>query len=148
LRGEYRRDAFHLDRSAFYSADAVLGDGYLSNLPPIAGVRDFATPATDVWSISERIRLGLAVDRGPVTAVLKLQDARILGGSAFSGVPVFPIAPPGNGIAPYEAYLDLHARTGRPMFLRLGRQAVAWGDGRLIGTNDFTVTGRSLDAAR
>lgn len=34
------------------------------------------------------------------------------------------------------------------MFLRVGRQAVQWGDGRLIGTNDFTATGRVLDAAR
>jgi hypothetical protein len=146
LRGEYRRDAFQYDGLARYGADAVLGDAYNSNLPQ-PGIVEFLPAITDVWSIGERIRLGLAVDRGPVTAVLKLQDARILGGSGLTVLGA-SATPPGGGFAPYEAYIDIHARTGRPMFLRLGRQAVQWGDGRLIGSNDFTATGRALDAAR
>jgi hypothetical protein len=148
LRGEYRRDAFQLDRTAIYAPDAVLADGYNSNLPPLAGVRDFASAAKDVWMVAERVRLGLAVDRGPVTAVLKIQDARILGGSPFATLGNVPVAPPGAGVAPWEAYLDLHSRSGRPMFLRIGRQAVQWGDGRLVSSNDWSATGRSLDAAR
>lgn len=158
LRGDYRRDAFQLDRRSIYvakgaaaSSDAVLGDQYNSNLPPAVANRACdpgVDCAGDVWSMSERIRLGLAVDRGPVTAVLKLQDSRLLGGSPYATLNELQLAPPGAGIAPYEAYIDVHARTGRPMFLRIGRQAVQWGDGRLIGTNDFTLTGRSLDAAR
>ena len=147
IRGEYKRNDLSLPGTAIYSADAVLGDAYLSNLPPVAGVRK-AVNATDVWSIGERIRLGLAVDRGPVTAMVKLQDARVLGGSGQISLPAYQLAPPGAGFAPYEAYIDLHARSGRAMFLRIGRQAVQWGDGRLIGSNDFTATGRSLDAAR
>ena len=147
LRGEYRRDAFQLGGRALYAADAVLGDGYKSNVPPSGGIREFSN-TTDAWAISERIRLGLAVDRGPVTAVLKLQDARLLGGSGMIHLAGPQAAPPGPGIAPYEAYIDVHARSGRPMFLRLGRQAVQWGEGRLIGSNDFTGTGRALDAAR
>lgn len=147
IRGEYRRDAFHLARRAVFSPDAVLGDGFQSNLPP---VDDVTTPgsAQDVWGIAERVRLGMAVDRGPITAVLRLQDARVLGGTPQMALPHYPAAPPGPGLAPYEAYIDVHSRGGRPMFLRLGRQAVQWGEGRLIGTNDFTATGRSLDAAR
>ena len=147
LRGEYRRDAFQLGGLALYSTDAVLGDAYKSNLPPSGGIVEFSN-STDAWAISERIRLGLAVDRGPVTAVLKLQDARLLGGSGQISLARAQAAPPGSGIAPFEAYIDVHARSGRPMFLRLGRQAVQWGDGRLIGSNDVTATGRALDAAR
>ncbi len=150
LRGEYRRNAFQLGGTAIYENDAVLGDAYKSNVPVSSGTRDPADAAgpTDVWGISERIRLGLAVDRGPVTAVLKLQDARILGGSGHISLLREEQAPPGAGIAPYEAYIDVHARSGRSMFLRLGRQAVQWGEGRLVGSNDFTYTGRALDAAR
>ena len=113
LRGEYRRDAFQLGGLALYSNDAVLGDGYKSNLPPSGGIREFSN-TTDAWAISERIRLGLAVDRGPVTAVLKLQDARLLGGSGLINLAGPQAAPPGAGIGPYEAYIDLHARSGRP----------------------------------
>jgi hypothetical protein len=36
----------------------------------------------------------------------------------------------------------------RPSSIRIGRQAVVWGEGRLIGNADFSPTGRSLDAAR
>ena len=147
IRGEYRRDAFHLERRAVYSPDAVLSDGFQSNLPPVDDVVP-ASSAQDVWGIAERVRLGLAVDRGPVTAVLRLQDSRVLGGTPQMALAEQPAAPPGPGIAPYEAYIDVHSRGGRPMFLRLGRQAVQWGEGRLIGTNDFTATARSLDAAR
>jgi hypothetical protein len=147
IRGEYRRDAFHLGGRVTYSPDAVLADGFRSNLPPVDSV---GTPGDtqEVWGISERVRLGLAVDRGPVTAVLKLQDARVLGGTPQMTLDPQPAAPPGPGVTPFEAYIDVHARGGRPMFLRIGRQAVQWGDGRLIGSNDFTATARSLDAAR
>jgi hypothetical protein len=152
IRGEYRRDPFHVDRPLLYLNDAVFADAYQSNLPPtFLGITDFSSlpSLSDAWAVSERVRLGLAVDRGPVTAVLKLQDSRVLGGVVnAAAIQTFADAPPGYGFAPWEAYLDLHARSGRPMFLRVGRQAVQWGDGRLIGTNDFTMAGRSLDAAR
>jgi len=152
LRGEYRNDPFGFDQvlglGPAGGGGAVFADAYESNLPP-----NFSTSIgapSEGWAIAERVRLGLAVDRGPVTAVFKLQDARVLGGATNIGnIPYFfNESAPGSGFAPYEAYLDVHARSGRPMFLRLGRQAVQWGDGRLIGTNDFTATGRVLDAAR
>src|SRR5262249_13383010 len=100
----------------------------------------------DQYVVAERVRLGIAVDRGPVTGALVLQDARVLGNteSVFEG-PGQPALP---SLAPYEAYVDVHSRSGRRMFLRLGRQRVAWGDGRLIGDDDWSATGRSLDAVR
>ena len=153
IRGEYRRNDVRVDRFfGFLAPDAVLADAYQSNLPPQV-TSSFVRPvAYDQWSISERVRLGIAVDRGPVTAVVKVQDARVLGGLGIDGQSgigaLGGLAANSFGLGLYEAYIDVHARSGRQMFLRLGRQAVKWGDGRLIGTNDFSATGRSLDAAR
>ena len=50
--------------------------------------------------------------------------------------------------APWEAYVDVHTNTERHVFLRFGRQAVTWGDGMLLGADDWSATGRALDAAR
>jgi hypothetical protein len=109
-------------------------------------VRDVRAATPDQLSVSERSRLGLAVDRGPVTGAFTLQDARLLGStqSLFTGAGQAALP----SFAPYEAYVDVHTRTGRRAFLRIGRQRVVWGDGRLVGANDWSLTGRSLDAAR
>lgn len=142
VRGEYRRHPVDTG-GAIYGSTAVLGESYGSTLPVVRGV-GAATP--DQLYLSERSRLGLAVDRGPVTGMLTLQDARVLGdaqtrltGAGQATLPSF---------APLEAYIDVHTRSGRRAFLRLGRQRVTWGDGRLVGANDWSLTGRSLDAAR
>jgi hypothetical protein len=42
----------------------------------------------------------------------------------------------------------MRSSSARPTYLRLGRQGVVWGEGRLLGTADFSPVGRSLDAAR
>jgi hypothetical protein len=142
VRGEYRRHPVDTGGS-IYSGTAVLGESYGSTLPTTRAV-GAATP--DQLFVSERSRLGLAVDRGPVTAQLTLQDARVLGEAqpvlTGAGQPTLP------SFAPHEAYIDVHTRSGRRAFLRLGRQRVTWGDGRLVGANDWSLTGRSLDAAR
>lgn len=93
--------------------------------------------------LASRLRLGLAIERGPVTAVVKLQDARSFGqpSSAFSATDQLPYT------APYEAYLDVHTRD-RTLFFRAGRQEVVLGDGRLVGKSDGAPIGRSLDALR
>lgn len=142
VRGEYRRHPVDTG-GTIYDSTAVLGEAYGTTLPGVRAVRA-ATP--DQFYVSERSRLGLAVDRGPVTGMLTLQDARVLGnteslltGAGQAALPSF---------APYEAYVDVHTRSGRRAFLRLGRQRVTWGDGRLVGANDWSLTGRSLDAAR
>ena len=142
VRGEYRRHPFDAGGDV-YDPSAVLAEAYQSTLPKVATTQ----PAvSDQYFLSERSRLGLAVDRGPVTAAFTLQDARVWG--AGDGALVAPGEPSTPVIAPYEAYLDVHTRSGRRIFFRVGRQAVTWGDGRLIGANDWSVTGRSLDAAR
>ena len=125
-RAEYRRDAPDLGGFDFY--------GRLS--PRVR----------DAWVVAERARLGLGVERGAVRAQFTLQDARAFGTpspSATLGAERGPAR-----FEPYEAYLEMRSSSARPNTLRLGRQAVIWGEGRLIGNADFSPTGRSLDAAR
>ena len=126
-----------------YSSNAVLAEGFGTALPPIVETRD----AVDTqWTVAERARLGLAVDHGPLTGVLTLQDARLWGSPETAFVGPGDSALPST--APWEAYLDVHTRSGRKVFFRLGRQRVVWGDGRLLGESDWSFTPRSLVAAR
>jgi hypothetical protein len=125
-RGEYRRDPPDLGGFDFY--------GRLS--PRIR----------DQWVVSERSRLGVGVERGPVRAQITLQDARVYGVPSPTAT-LGPVRGPAR-FEPYEAYLEARSSSSRPSTFRLGRQAVIWGEGRLIGNADFSPTGRSLDAAR
>jgi hypothetical protein len=107
----------------------------------------------DPWLIFERTRLGIGAERGPIGAQVTLQDAR-----AWGTTPTSVLDTPAASFGPYEAYVDAHtgkglrATDGNPShavsFLRIGRQAVQWGEGRLIGINDWSPTGRALDAIR
>lgn len=125
-RSEYRRDAPDLGGFDLYGR---------------------LTPRVrDAWGVAERARLGLGVERGAVRAQLTLQDARAFGTPTPSAA--FGTERGTGRFEPYEAYLEMRSSSARPNTLRLGRQAVVWGEGRLIGNADFSPTGRSLDAAR
>lgn len=104
-----------------------------------------ATPRVrDPWVFQERTRLGLGAERGAVGAQITLQDAR-----AWGTTPTSVLDIPDASFGPYEAWLDAHSGTGpRASFLRIGRQPVQWGEGRLIGVSDWSPTGRALDAIR
>ena len=125
-RGEYRRDAPDLGGFDFY--------GRLS--PRVR----------DAWGVSERSRLGLGVERGPLRGQLTLQDARVFGVPAPDATLSAARGPSRFGA--YEAFVEMRSSGARPSTFRIGRQAVVWGEGRLIGNADFSPTGRSLDAAR
>lgn len=153
VRGEYRRNP--LDSVGL--AAPVLWDPAPSSGGGTASAA--ANPNIDnAWAVSERTRLGLSVERAQVTATLILQDARVLGdlpatqispslaaGSGLGGLGSFAGA---GGFSVFESYIDIHSTSGRAMFLRVGRQRVVWGDGRLLGESDWTLSPRSLDAAR
>jgi hypothetical protein len=142
VRGEYRRHPFDAGGDQ-YDSPAIFAQDYQSPLPRITTTQP---GVKDQYFVSERTRAGIAIDRGPITAAVTLQDARAWGaGIGLLAAPGQPTAPV---FAPYEAYLDAHTRSGRRVFFRVGRQAVTWGDGRLLGANDWSYTGRSLDAAR
>lgn len=124
--------------------------GEVRHDPPDQGGLDlfgrFAPRVRNSATFSERARLGLGAERGGLRAQITLQDARALG----VGVPSAAISPDRgpSALGAYEAYLELRRSGARPTWLRVGRQAVEWGEGRLLGKADFSPTGRSLDALR
>lgn len=125
-----------------YSRDPVdVGGGLDANgANPGARVRN-------AGGIHERARLGLGVDKGALHAQITLQDSRAWGAIA----PTATLASPGAGLSvfgPYEAFAEARTTSSRPNWLRVGRQVVVWGDGRLLGNADWSPTPRSLDAAR
>ena len=143
VRGEYRRDPVDVGGDV-YARTAVQHEGYQSSAPTVVR-RDPAV--SDLWLASERVRLGLGVELHVLSARLVLQDARVLGIA-----PGLPSAVDVGGlgtIEPFEAYLDVRTDVDDPTLrVRLGRQQLRWGDGRLVGESDWSARGRSLDAAR
>jgi hypothetical protein len=101
----------------------------------------------DAGGVLERTRVALDVSRGALEGKFVLQDARAWGAAAPTGA----LGPAGDSLAQlgaYEAYVEAHTGTPRPSFVRFGRQAVTWGEGRLLGASDWSPAGRSLDAVR
>ncbi len=143
VRGEYRRRPVDVGGNV-YDRTAVQSDAFASAAPGVVAV---AAPALDEWLASERLRLGLGVQYGKVSAVLTLQDARVLGWLPGSS----PDAPrPGSGVLePYEGYLQVRDDENKPMVeARFGRQPIFWGEGRLLGLRDWWQRAAPLDAAR
>lgn len=94
----------------------------------------------------ERTRLGVDVLRGPLEARVVLQDARAIELTVNDD---FIEGPFKMGITgAYEAWVEAHTSSRRPSFLRIGRQPVVWGEGRLLGVADWSPAGRSIDAVR
>lgn len=91
----------------------------------------------NAYLIFERARLGLGAEHGALRAQITLQDTREWG--PFNAYGFF---------APHEAFAEVHTQSARPAYLRIGRQVVSWGDGRLIGAADWNPVSRSLDAIR
>ncbi|MCC6526866.1 MAG: alginate export family protein [Polyangiaceae bacterium] len=142
VRGEYRHAPVDTGGDE-HASSAVLRDAYASALPGLAAVG----PAVDhQWLVAERARLGVEVLYDDVaSARFVLQDARVLGvapgigaGADTGGLGV---------LEPIEANVAVHSKDDL-VALRLGRQRVAWGEGRLLGDADFRARGRALDAAK
>lgn len=129
LRGEYRRDPPEAGGHSMLTLNSAL---------PSTG------PVRDTGGIAERVRLGIGAERGPLALQLTLQDARVwsaprtdtfIGGSAGT-------------FGLYQAYLEAHTESQHVSFIRLGRQAIDWGDGTLLSSADWAPTGRALDSVR
>jgi hypothetical protein len=102
--------------------------------------------AQDKGTLGERVRLGVDVERGPLTARVVLQDARLWDLGVRADVLGQP--PPFASTTAYEAWAEAHTGGARPSFVRVGRQPITWGEGRLLGAADWSPTARSLDAVR
>ena len=113
----------------------------------------------DPWAVMERTRLGLGADRGALRAKVTFQDARVWGSTpptAIFGNDAFGT----TGL--YEGYIEIHttnppgtkpgydasSHAAEPQYIRVGRQAIVWDGGRLLGNADFSPVARTLDAIR
>jgi hypothetical protein len=143
LRGEYRKNPVDVGGDV-YSGSAIQLDDFESAVPPILR-RDPAVE--DQWLFAERARIGLSVEWQVLTATIALQDARVLG--VIPGAPEDAENGSSGTFGVHQAFLDVRTDVEDPLFrARVGRQAVRWGDGRLIGDADWAPRGGSLDAAR
>jgi hypothetical protein len=127
-RGEYHRPGVPIDPPS-----AVIGSGF-----------GYGAPIRNQWFLHERARLGLAVERGPIAGVVAVQDSRLWG----SVGPMFVDANADQPVSFYRAYLEVRGDDPRPASLRVGRQEVKWGEGRLLGISDWSPRPRTLDAIR
>jgi hypothetical protein len=97
------------------------------------------------WVVHERARVGLEVERGVLSATVVIQDARIAG---YPSTLVIG----SNGTVPstrfHTAFLEARSTELNPSFARIGRQEISWGDGRLLGTSNWMLVPRSIDAVR
>jgi hypothetical protein len=125
-----------------------VGDWQIAPLAQVRGRGEYRYDllGQDQWMVVERARLGADAVDGPVEARVVLQDARAL---ALGDVAPGPDSTPASSFTgAYEAWVEAHAGIRNASYLRIGRQPVEWGEGRILGTNDWSAAGRSLDAAR
>ncbi len=121
------------------------------DIAPVAEVRvrgeyDHGVDDQDWVFLSERVRMGLEAQRDAVAARVVLQDARVWDVGALAD----PFWSPGRmaSTGAYEAWGEAHTAWARPLYVRIGRQPVTWGEGRLLGTSNWSPAGRTLDAVR
>jgi hypothetical protein len=96
-----------------------------------------------------RTRLGVKAEVMENTSVyLQIQDSRYAGnefnvydadGTGFFGL---------DGLGVHQAYIMLDKLWDSPFSLKAGRQELTYGDGRLIGSDNWANTGTAFDAAK
>ncbi len=108
----------------------------------------------DAYGVLERTRIGVGAEYGGthgdpafLRAQVTLEDARAWGSPGPSAV----LGAAGSGTATtglYEGYIEARTTSARPAYVRVGRQAITWGDGRLLSNADWSPVARTLDAVR
>jgi hypothetical protein len=126
----------------------AIGDWQLAPLAELRVRGEYARDLDDRdrGALVERARLGVEAERGPVEGRVVFQDARLL--AIGAGREAAWRLPPFSRTGAYEAWAEAHTAAARPMFVRVGRQPVTWGEGRLLGVADWSPAPRSLDAVR
>src|SRR5439155_15045758 len=110
----------------------------------------------DPWAIMERARVGLGAERGALKAKVTFQDARVWGSTPPTAM-FHNDAFGSTGL--YEAFIEIHttnptppvtegSTAKTPQYVRVGRQAIVWDGGHLIGNADFSPVARTFDAVR
>jgi hypothetical protein len=98
----------------------------------------------------QRVRLwGIANPTDDTTVKITLQDTRVWGemGEAAAGGPQLTDVWE-NMTDLHEAYLQINDFFGYPVGVKMGRQELAYGDERLVGSFGWSNNGRSFDALK
>ncbi len=108
--------------------------------------RDFSSNTDDIWFHLLRTRVGLGISAAPdVTGFIQLQDSRVFG----SENPSFgrgTLDGSAENIDLHQAYFKVDGLFGSPFSVKIGRQELAYGNQRLIGSVGWSNIGRSFDA--
>lgn len=103
-----------------------------------------AASAPDTGTVLQRARIQLAASWGPLRAFVQVQDARTWGFEAST------ISNEANTDL-HQGFLELGGKAdSRPLsgYVRAGRQEVAWGNERMVGSLLWLPGARSFDAVR
>ncbi|GMR04466.1 MAG: alginate export family protein [Thermodesulfobacteriota bacterium] len=101
--------------------------------------------------VLQRVRLTTNAEITNDTSVkITLQDSRAWGQTMNSngGPRLTDMTTNENTLDLYESYLKVDNLFGQPLSLKVGRQALVYGDERLIGAFGWNNNGRSFDAAK
>ncbi|HEY4707961.1 MAG TPA: alginate export family protein, partial [Thermodesulfobacteriota bacterium] len=109
---------------------------------------DFDDDASDTAaSMTQRVRLTANAEAAEDTTVkITLQDTRTFG-SGGSGA-LLSDGSVTNTLDLHEAYLNVEKIFGTPVNFRVGRQELAYGDERLIGSFGWSNNGRAFDGLK
>lgn len=102
----------------------------------------------DFWG--QRVRLTANAKATDDTSVkITLQDTRLLWGAAQAAAGGPALTDSGaNGVDLHESYVNIANVAGQPLSIKAGRQELAYGDQRLIGSFGWSNNGRSFDALK
>src|SRR5262252_2266964 len=137
------RPSFELRVRGEYQHHSV--ESSASELAVLDSVQPYVPGPADTGAVHERARLGLSVERGLLSAAIVVQDVRLAGFPSPTRTDRTDPAP-ATGI--HAGFLEVRAPDRAGSYLRVGRQEVTWGDGRLLGIYDWSPVPRALDAAR
>ncbi len=103
--------------------------------------------STDMWG--QRVRLSANAKATDDTSVkITLQDTRIWGAAqAATGGPALTDSAV-NFVDLHESYVNIANVAGQPISIKAGRQELAYGDQRLLGSFGWSNNGRSHDALK
>lgn len=109
-----------------------------------ADYNDATTPdSVDSWT--QRVRLTAnAKATDDVSAKITIQDTRTWGSMGAGGL----LTESGQAIDLHEAYLNVNGIFGTPINFRAGRQELAYGDERLIGSFGWSNQGRAFEGVK
>src|SRR5437764_4390104 len=103
----------------------------------------FKPNKSDLYGLS-RLRLTMKVQPSLwLNFVLQGQDAHVFGKNQHPAVPPFQ-----DTMDLRQAFVEIGDAEKKSVYLRAGRQELAFGDERLVGNADWLNTARSFDALR